>query len=290
MIQKKINPITPSQRQTILFKNTNITEYNNILKYKEYSIKNKLIKGFKRANGRNNQGKITVRHRGGGHKRSYRLISFKRILEYSKLKVLLIEYDPNRSSNIARIYNLETLEKFFILAPEGLKVGDIIQNGPEASLNIGSSLPLLNIPIGSIIHNISLKPFEKSKLIRSAGTFAQLVQKSSNNYAKIRLNSGELRLIPLNCTATLGRVSNINYKKIKLGKAGRNRWLNKRPYVRGVAMNPVDHPHGGGEGKTSGGRPSVSPQGHITKGKPTRSKKKSNQFILENRKKKNVKK
>lgn len=290
MIQKKINPITPSQRQTVLFKNTDIIEHNNILKYKKYSVKNKLIKGFQRANGRNNQGKITVRHRGGGHKRSYRLISFKRILPYSKLKVHFIEYDPNRSSNIARIYNLDTLEKFFILAPEGLKIGDIIQNGPEASLNIGSSLPLLNIPIGSIIHNISLKPFEKSKLIRSAGTSAQLVQKLSNNYAKIRLNSGELRLIPLNCTATLGRVSNINHKKIKLGKAGRNRWLNKRPHVRGVAMNPVDHPHGGGEGKTSGGRPSVSPQGHITKGKPTRSNKKLNQFILEKRKKKNVKK
>lgn len=289
MIQKKINSTTSSQRQTILFENTNIIKFKNALKCKKYYIKNELIKGFQRANGRNNQGKITVRHRGGGHKRSYRLISFKRILPYSKLIVIFIEYDPNRSSNIARIYNSETSENFFILAPEGLKIGDIIQNGPKASLNVGSSLPLLNIPIGSIIHNISLKPFEKSKLIRSAGTFAQLVQKLSNNYAKIRLNSGEVRLIPLNCTATLGRVSNINHKKIKLGKAGRNRWLNKRPNVRGVAMNPIDHPHGGGEGKTSGGRPSVSPQGRITKGKPTRSKKKLNQFILE-KKKKNVKK
>jgi len=191
---------------------------------------------------------------------------------------------------LQKIIDWDNKESYYILAPEGLKKGDIIQSGPNSNLNNGSSLPLSNIPIGSIIHNISLNPFEKGKLIRSAGTSAQLLQKLSNKYAKIRLNSGELRLILLNCSATLGKVSNINHKKIKLGKAGRSRWLNKRPHVRGVAMNPVDHPHGGGEGKTSGGRPSVTPQGKITKGKPTRSKKKSNIFILETRKKKNVKK
>ena len=296
MIQKKINPITPSQRQTILFQNKSINvklkKINNIssLLTNISNYKSKLIKGFQRANGRNNQGKITVRHRGGGHKRSYRFIRFKRILPSNNIQVYSIQYDPNRSANIAEIIDFDNKERSFILAPEGLKKGDCIQNGPNASLNLGSSIPLINIPIGSIIHNISLKPFEKGKLIRSAGTSAQLLQKLSNNYAKIRLNSGELRLISLNCYATLGKVSNGNHKKIKLGKAGRARWLNKRPHVRGVAMNPVDHPHGGGEGKTSGGRPSVSPQGKITKGKPTRSKKKSNQFILETRKKKNVKK
>ena len=278
MIQKIIKPITPSQRQTVLF----INKFN-----KKAIIKN-LVKGFKRANGRNNQGKITVRHRGGGHKRLYRKIEFNRTNINGR--VLAISYDPNRSSNIAKIFDIKKCEYLYILAPEGLKEKDFIESGSKAELKVGNALPLTNLPIGSIIHNISLKPNSKGKLIRSAGTSAQLLQKIENNYAKIRLNSGELRLILLNCYATLGLVSNINHKKIKLGKAGRKRWLNRRPHVRGVAMNPVDHPHGGGEGKTSGGRPSVSPQGKVTKGKPTRSKKKKNQFILEFRKKKNVKK
>lgn len=282
MIQKIIKPRTPSQRQTVLFTNKQLTKKNQKIK--------KLIKGFKRANGRNNQGKITIKHRGGGHKRLYRQIKFNRL--NTKGKVIGISYDPNRSANIANILNNDNSKEnnYYILAPEGLKKNDIIDSGPKAELKIGNSLPLSSIPIGSVIHNISLNPFSKGKLIRSAGTSAQILQKIGNNYAKIRLNSGELRLILLNCYATLGIVSNINHKKIKLGKAGRARWLNKRPHVRGVAMNPVDHPHGGGEGKTSGGRPSVSFKGIITKGKPTRSKKKNNQFILENRKKKNVKK
>lgn len=278
MIQKIIKPITPSQRQTVLFIN-NLT--------KKLFIK-KLTKGFQRSNGRNNQGKITVRHRGGGHKRLYRQIKFNRINTEGIVKA--ISYDPNRSANIANIFDPKTNNNFYILAPEGLKVNDKIESGPNSELKIGNAMPLSNIPIGSIIHNISLRPFEKGKLIRSAGTSAQLLQKTENNYAKIRLNSGELRLILLNCYATLGIVSNINHKKIKLGKAGRSRWLNRRPHVRGVAMNPVDHPHGGGEGKTSGGRPSVSPKGIITKGKSTRSKKKTNKFIIEFKKKKNVKK
>ena len=267
MIQKKINPITPSQRQTFLLKKNNLT--------KTFKIK-KLIKGFKRSHGRNNQGRITVRHRGGGHKRLYRKVNFNRSfnLEGNVTKIL---YDPNRSANIAYIKN-ETSSNF-ILAPEGLSLNSYIQSSPQAELKVGNALPLKNIPIGSLIHNISLYPNSKGKFIRSAGTSAQLIQKINNKYAKIRLNSGELKLILLSCYATLGVVSNVNHKKIKLGKAGRSRWLNRRPKVRGVAKNPVDHPHGGGEGKTSGGRPSVTPQGKITKGKPTRKKKKKRLII-----------
>lgn len=285
MIQKIIKPITSTQRQTVLFKK-NITKnfYINIIIKKLILTNKKLIKGFHRANGRNNQGKITVRHRGGGHKRLYRKIEFNHINMNGI--VTGISYDPNRSASIANIYNKNNNKNFYIIAPEGLKINDNIESGPLAELKIGNSLPLSNIPIGSVIYNISINPLEKGKLIRSAGTSAQLLQKFENNYAKIRLNSGELRLILLKCYATLGIVSNINHQKIKLGKAGRSRWLNRRPSVRGVAMNPVDHPHGGGEGKTSGGRPSVSPQGRITKGQPTRKKKK---LILEFRKK-NVKK
>jgi large subunit ribosomal protein L2 len=268
MIQKKINPITPSQRQTFLLKKNNLI--------KTFKIK-KLIKGFKRAHGRNNQGRITVRHRGGGHKRLYRKINFNRSssLEGNVTKIL---YDPNRSANIAYIENQTSSD--LIIAPEGLSINSLIQSSPQAELKVGNALPLKNIPIGSLIHNISLHPHSKGKLIRSAGTSAQLIQKISNKYAKIRLSSGELKLILLSCYATLGVVSNINHKKIKLGKAGRSRWLNRRPKVRGVAKNPVDHPHGGGEGKTSGGRPSVTPQGKITKGKPTRKKKKK-RFIIQ---------
>jgi large subunit ribosomal protein L2 len=262
MIQKKINPITPSQRQTVLLKKNNLT--------KTFKIK-KLIKGFQRAHGRNNQGRITVRHRGGGHKRLYRQINFNRSKGMGG-SVSKIVYDPNRSAHLAYIENQKT--SFFILAPEGLMLNRLIQSSPQAELKVGNALPLRNIPIGSTIHNISLYPNGKGKLIRSAGTSAQLIQKIQNKYAKIRLSSGELKLILLDCYATLGIVSNINHKKIKLGKAGRSRWLNRRPKVRGVAKNPVDHPHGGGEGKTSGGRPSVTPQGRITKGQPTRKKKK----------------
>jgi large subunit ribosomal protein L2 len=267
MIEKKIKPITPSQRHTILFKK----KYLDKIKIK------KLIKGFHRANGRNNQGKITVRHRGGGHKRLYRNISFNRSINSIEGFVNKILYDPNRSANIAYIKNESN--SYFILSPEGLKLNQYIKSSPEAELKIGNALPLMNIPIGSLIHNISLNSNSNGKLIRSAGTSAQLIQKIDEKYAKIRLSSGELKLILLKCYATLGIVSNINFKKIKLGKAGRLRWLNRRPVVRGVAKNPVDHPHGGGEGKTSGGRPSVTPQGKITKGKPTRKKNKKKLII-----------
>merc|ERR1712013_191040 len=226
----------------------------------------KLKKGFHRVNGRNNQGKITVRHRGGGHKRSYRLISFKRN-DISGV-VQKIEYDPNRSARIALIKTKENLYTY-ILAPDGLKENTFIESGPER-----------NISLGSFIHNISLKPEHGGQYMRSAGTSAQLIQKTNNQYGKIRLNSGQQAKISLDCYATLGIVSNIDHKKRNLRKAGRSRWLNRRPHVRGVAMNPVDHPHGGGEGKTSGGRPSVSPQGKITKGKPTKKKKKRNTYKI----------
>ena len=267
MLEKKIKPVTPSQRQTFLLKKKNLTH--------NFKLKN-LTKGFQRANGKNNQGKITVRHRGGGHKRLYRQIEFNRAkkLEGFIIKIL---YDPNRSANIAYVKN--NFQSKLILAPENLQIHQYIKSSPCAELKIGNALPLQNIPIGSLIHNISLNPKSRGKLIRSAGTSAQLIQKINNKYAKIRLQSGELKLILLTCYATLGIVSNINHKKIKLGKAGRSRWLNKRPSVRGVAKNPVDHPHGGGEGKTSGGRPSVTPYGKITKGQPTRKKTKKKLLI-----------
>jgi large subunit ribosomal protein L2 len=274
MYEKKINPITPSQRHTILLKKKNFQKIKSI-NDTEHKLKleiKKLIKGFKRSNGRNNTGKITVRSKGGGHKRLYRKISFNRSKGLSGY-VKKILYDPNRSANIAFLENNST-KNSLILAPQNLQLNQWIESSENASLTIGNSLPLRNIPIGTIINNISLQPNGDGKLNRSAGTSAQLLQKIDNKYAKIRLNSGELKLILLSCYATLGVVSNINFKKIKLGKAGRSRWLNRRPTVRGVAKNPVDHPHGGGEGKTSGGRPSVSPQGRITKGKPTSKKKK----------------
>lgn len=241
---------------------------NNIKK----NIK-KLKKGFHRSNGRNNQGKITVRHRGGGHKRLYRHIIFKRDNVKFKGIVKKILYDPNRSTNIAFIENKENNQNFFILAPDNLKINQYIQTGENIDFNIGNALPLKKIPIGSKIHNISLQPNSKGKIVRSAGTYAELIQKNEK-HAKVRLNSGKIKYFLLSCYATLGTLSNCEYNKINLKKAGRARWLNIRPSVRGVAMNPVDHPHGGGEGKTSGGRPSVTPKGKITKGKPTKKNKK----------------
>ena len=265
---KKLKPITSSQRHTLLISKKNL--------YKNKPLK-QLTKGFNFKNGRNNQGRITIGHKGGGHKKLYRIISFKR--ENIEGLVERIEYDPNRSANIALIKNKE--KYFYILSPEGLKINTFIESNENASLKNGNALPLYNIPIGSVIHNISLLPGKKGQFIRSAGTYARLIQKISNEYAKIKLSSGEQRLVPLTCFATLGTVSNLDHKNIKKGKAGRSRWLNNRPVVRGVAKNPVDHPHGGGEGKTSGGRPSVTPKGLITKGKPTRKKNKiSNIFKI----------
>ena len=267
---KHFKPVTPSQRHTVLLNNKHLNSKNTV---------SKLIKNLKRKQGRNNQGRITVRHRGGGHKRLYRKISFKR----GSIKGFIrgLEYDPNRSANIALVEDQGNF--FYILAPEKLKVNDWVESGTGSTIKVGNSLPLNEIPLGSLIHNISLKPYSGGQLVRSAGTFAQLLQKNHGKYAKIRLVSGEQRLVPLNCEATLGIVSNSDHKNIKIGKAGRNRWLNKRPKVRGVAKNPVDHPHGGGEGKTSGGRPSVSFTGRITKGQPTRKRK--SKYIIKKRNK-----
>lgn len=263
---KKKQPVTPSQRHTILLKGNNL-----------YKPNKSLLKGFKRKFGKNNQGRITARHRGGGHKRLYRVISFNR--NNVKGIVQTIEYDPNRSADIALIHNKEMNENWYILAPQDLKIGDFIESGKNCPIKVGNSLPLGEIPLGTIIHNISLLSNKKGQLARSAGTYGQLLEKS-NKFAKVRLTSGEQKILPINCSATIGNVSNSLHNNVKLGKAGRSRWLNKRPSVRGVAKNPVDHPHGGGEGKTSGGRPSVSFSGIITKGKPTVNKKKKKKFLM----------
>ena len=263
---KKKQPVTPSQRHTILLKHNNL-----------YKPTKSLIKGIKRNFGKNNYGRITVRHRGGGHKRLYRIISFNRNNVNGIVQTL--EYDPNRSASIALIKNTEFNKNWYILAPEGLNIGDTVSSHTESLIRVGNSLTLNKIPLGSLIHNISLLPNKKGQLVRSAGTYGQLLEKSDNKFAKIRLMSGEQKLLPINCSATLGTISNSSHKNVKIGKAGRARWLNKRPSVRGVAKNPVDHPHGGGEGKTSGGRPSVTPFGIITKGKPT-SKKKKKKYLM----------
>ena len=258
---KKKQPVTPSQRHTVLLRNNNLHKFTK-----------SLTKGIKRNFGRNNQGRITARHRGGGHKRLYRIISFNRYNVNGIVQT--IEYDPNRSANIALIKNFKSNKSWYILAPKDLKIGEFISSDQSSLIKIGNSLPLNKIPLGSLVHNISLLPNKRGQLVRSAGTFGQLLEKSTDKFAKIRLNSGEQKILSINCSATIGTVSNSMHKNVKLGKAGRSRWLNKRPSVRGVAKNPVDHPHGGGEGKTSGGRPSVTPSGIITKGKPTSRKKK----------------
>jgi large subunit ribosomal protein L2 len=272
MVFKKIKAVTPSQRHLLKVKTTNILSKKKPIKKKTKKLKKK--------SGRNHSGQITIHHRGGGHKKKYRLIEFKR--EKKSAVVTDIEYDPNRTSYIARIKDNIGNESY-ILAPKDLKIGATVQCKNETTIQIGNSMILENMPIGSLLHNLSLKPNQAGKYIRSAGTFGQLIQKSKI-FGRIKLPSGEQRYIPLKCSATLGIVSNENHKDETLGKAGRRRWLGKRPTVRGVAMNPIDHPHGGGEGKTSGGRPSVTPWGKPTKGQPTRKKKKKDIFLIENRK------
>jgi large subunit ribosomal protein L2 len=242
-----------------------------------------LISPLKRSGGRNSYGRITVRHRGGGSKKRYRIIDFKRDKTGIPGKIAAIHYDPNRSARIALIHYVDG-EKRYIIAPIGIKVGDIVQSGPDAEMRPGNAMPLENMPLGTVIHNIELQPGKGGQLVRSAGSSAQLVAKEGK-YAHIRLSSGEARMIPLTCMATVGQVGNMENNRIKLGKAGRNRVKGIRPTVRGVAMNPVDHPHGGGEGKSSGGRHPVSPWGVPTKGYKTRNKKKaSSRYIIRKRK------
>lgn len=244
----------------------------------------KLTVRLKRKAGRNNQGRITSRHRGGGAKRKYRLIDFKRNKDGVGALVSSIEYDPNRSAHIA-LLNYKDGEKRYIIAPQGLSVGDEIISGEGVPLKLGNALPLKNIPEGSFIYNIELKKGAGGQLVRSAGTFAQLLNKEKE-FAQIKLPSGEIRLVLLECKATLGQVGNVDHENIQIGKAGRSRWMGRRPHVRGVAMNPVDHPHGGGEGRSGPGRHPVTPWGKPTKGMRTRKKRKySDRLIVQRRKK-----
>lgn len=245
-----------------------------------------LLVALNKKAGRNAHGKITVRHRGGGAKRKYRIIDFKRTKDEVPGKVAAIEYDPNRSANIALI-NYVDGEKRYIIAPNKLKVGDMIESGPKSDIKVGNALPLENIPVGTVIHNIELKPGKGGQLVRSAGNSAQLTAKEGK-YALVRLPSGEERLIPIVCRATIGQVGNLDHENLTIGKAGKKRHMGIRPTVRGSVMNPNDHPHGGGEGRSPIGRPSpVSPWGKKTLGMKTRKKnKKSDKFIVKKRKKK----
>lgn len=241
-----------------------------------------LLRPLRKTGGRNNQGKITVRHRGGGHKRQYRVIDFRRDKENVPARVHSIQYDPNRSARIALLHYVDG-EKRYILAPDGLKVGQRIENGAEAPPNVGNSLPLKRIPLGSSIHNVELRPGQGGTLCRSAGASASLMAREGS-WAQITLPSGEIRRIPASCRATIGKVGNTDHMAITLGKAGRRRWMGRRPHVRGTCMNPVDHPHGGGEGRTKGGRHPVSPTGLPAKGGSTRkSRKPSNAAIVRRR-------
>ncbi|HPZ90945.1 MAG: 50S ribosomal protein L2 [Firmicutes bacterium] len=243
-----------------------------------------LLAPLRKRAGRNNQGRITVRHRGGGHKRNYRIIDFRRNKDGIPAKVAAIEYDPNRSANIALLHYADG-EKRYILAPHNLEVGTVIYSGPGSDIKVGNCLPLREIPLGTFIHNLELKPGKGGQLVRSAGAAAQLKAKEGN-YAHVELPSGEVRLIHLDCRATIGQVGNLDHQNITIGKAGRARWLGRRPTVRGVVMNPADHPHGGGEGKAPIGMPApVTPWGKPTLGYRTRKKrKKSDQYIVRRRK------
>ena len=242
-----------------------------------------LVESLKSHGGRNQKGRMTVRHQGGGHKRRYRIIDFKRTKDGIPARVATIEYDPNRSARIA-LLNYADGEKRYILAPNGLKVGDKVESGAEADIKVGNALPIKNIPVGTMIHNVELKIGKGAQLARSAGSAVQLMAKE-NDYALLRLPSGELRKVHINCRATIGQVGNLEHENITIGKAGRNRWLGKRPENRGVAMNPNDHPHGGGEGRSPVGRKHpVTKWGKCAMGAKTRRKKASDKLIVRGRK------
>jgi large subunit ribosomal protein L2 len=274
---KKFNPTSPALRQMT------VSTFEEITKKKP---EKSLLVSLKKNAGRNAQGKITVRHRGGGEKRHYRLIDFKRDKDNIPAKVTAIEYDPNRSANIALLAYVDG-EKRYIIAPYKLKVGDVIVSGETADIKVGNALPLKNIPVGTFVHNIELKPGKGGQLVRSAGNAAQLMAKEGK-YAQVRLPSGEVRLISIRCKATIGQVGNLDHENITIGKAGRKRHMGIRPTVRGSVMNPNDHPHGGGEGRAPIGRPSpVTPWGKPTIGYKTRKKNKaSDKFIIRERNKK----
>ena len=271
---KKYNPTTPGLRGMTVSSFEEITGKSNI---------KTLMAPVKKNSGRNSYGKITVRHRGGGAKRQYRLIDFKRNKDGIPAKVASIEYDPNRSANIALLVYADG-EKRYIIHPEGLKVGDTVLSGENADIKPGNCLPIENIPLGTVLHNIEMKPGKGAQMVRSAGSSAQLMAKE-NGFAQIRLGSGEVRMVSLNCKATIGAVGNHDHENVKIGKAGRKRWMGIRPTVRGVVMNPCDHPHGGGEGKSPVGMPSpVTPWGKPALGYKTRKKgKASDKYIVRRR-------
>jgi large subunit ribosomal protein L2 len=272
MALKTYNPTSPSRRALVQVDRSEL--------YKGKPEKS-LTEGLKRKGGRNNAGRITTRHQGGGHKRSYRVIDFRRTKWDIPGTVQNLQYDPNRTAFIALI-KYKDGEIAYILAPQRLAQGDVVIAGASVDVKPGNAMPLRSMPVGTIIHAIEMKPGKGAQIARSAGTYAQLVGRDGG-YAQVRLKSGELRMIHQECMATVGAVSNPDHMNINLGKAGRKRWLGVRPTVRGVAMNPVDHPHGGGEGRTSGGRHPVTPWGKPTKGRRTRSNKSSDKFIIRSR-------
>ncbi len=272
MALKTYKPITPGQRGLVL------VDRSGIWKGKP---EKSLTEGLRSKGGRNNKGRITARRRGGGHKRRYRLVDFKRQKVDIPAKVERLEYDPNRTAFIALI-KYDDGEMAYILAPQRLREGDLVIASAAADIKPGNAMPMQSIPVGTIVHNVEMKPGKGGQIARSAGTYAQIIGKDQG-YAQLRLISGELRMIRAECMATIGAVSNPDQQNIKLGKAGRKRWIGKRPAVRGVAMNPIDHPHGGGEGRTSGGRHPVTPWGKPTKGKRTRSNKKTDRLIMRRR-------
>ena len=275
MALKKYKPNTPAMRGLVLVDRSQLWNGRPV---------KSLTEGLIKSGGRNNKGRVTSRRRGGGHKRLYRVIDFKRAKFDVPATVQRIEYDPNRSAFIA-LLKYDDGEEAYILAPQRLQKGDTVIAASRADIKPGNAMPMENMPVGTIIHNVELKPGRGGQMARAAGTYVQLIGKDSG-YAQLRLTSGELRMAPAKCLATVGAVSNSDNQNINLSKAGRKRWLGKRPQVRGVAMNPVDHPHGGGEGRTSGGRHPVSPWGKPTKGARTRRKKKSDELIMRRRRKK----
>jgi large subunit ribosomal protein L2 len=274
MAIKSYRPTTPTRRFTTTVSRDDITTD---------TPEKSLLAGKRKTGGRNSFGRVTSRFIGGGHKKAYRIIDFKRDKAGIPAKVASIEYDPNRTARIALLHYADG-EKRYIIAPVGLEVGRAVMSGPDADILVGNALPLRNIPPGTVVHNIELKPGKGAQMVRSAGGSAQLVAKEGD-YALIKLPSGETRKVLVNCMATIGQVSNLDHENISIGKAGRTRWMGIRPTNRGVVMNPVDHPHGGGEGKTSGGRHPVTPWGQPTRGYKTRNNKRTDKFIVNRRSK-----
>ncbi len=270
---KTVNPTSPGRR---------FQTYATFDEITSTTPEKSLLRPIKKSGGRNNTGRVTAWHRGGGHKRMYRVIDFKRDKENIPAKVASIQYDPNRSSHIALLHYVDG-EKRYIIAPVGLSVGDTVISGPEADIKPGNCLRLANMPVGTVVHNVELKPGKGGQLGRSAGSSIQFIAKEGK-HAILRMPSTEMRMVLLTCRATVGQVGNIEHENISLGKAGRKRWAGKRPHVRGVAMNPVDHPMGGGEGRSSGGRHPCTPWGVPTKGYRTRKSKPSDKFITRRRK------